>query len=111
MRRTNLREVQVIEVPFSNKRERIESHLTRLRKRVVRGSTGQREEFESILQIARALAQQDPKALSLLAKLVGRSSQARAMTRVMRRPKESVEDCDYRSMLFDPRAPLTKDGV
>ena len=105
-----MREIEVIEVSTSNKRERIQSHLTRLRKRVLRGSAGQREEFESILQIARTLAKQDPKALPQLAKMIGRSSQARAMTRVLRQPEESVEDCNHRSMLFDPRTPLTKDG-
>jgi hypothetical protein len=104
-----LPEIELIKVN-STTRERISSHLTRLRKRVVRGSTGQREEFETILQLARTLAKQDAKALPLLAKLIGRSSQSRAMTRVLTHQEDSVEECSYRSMLFDPRVPLTKDG-
>lgn len=103
-------EVEVIEVSSPNHRERVKSHLTLLRNRLTRGRDGQREEFDSILQIARILAKQDPNALPLLANLIGRSSQARAMNRVLRQTEESVEDCDYDSMLFDTRAPLTRDG-
>jgi len=102
--------LEVNEVSTSNKRKRSQSHLTRLRKRVVKGTAGQQNEFESILQIARILAEQDPKALPQLAKMIGRSSQARTITRVLRQFEESVEDCNYNSMLFDTRAPLTKDG-
>lgn len=103
-------EVEVIEVANSYARERTQSHLSRLRKQVAKGRAGQQEEFQSILQIARTLARQDPKALPQLARMIGRSSQARVMTRVLRQPKQSIEDCDGDSMLFDTQVPLTKDG-
>ena len=75
--------VTVIEVEDARK-ERVPSHFYILRKRVLGGRHLQREEFENILEIALIMARQDPKALPLLLRLVGRPAQFRSMGRVVR---------------------------
>jgi hypothetical protein len=100
--------VSVIEVEDGQK-ERVPSHLSTLRKRVSGGRRLQREEFENILRIAQIMARQDPKALPLLLRLVGRAAQFRAMGRVVRGNEPDALDYDE-AALFDHGAELTKDG-
>jgi hypothetical protein len=103
--------VVVIEVGKSRRVRRAPSRLSVLRRRVAGGQRAQREEFESIMEIAQVIARKDPKALPALIKLVGRSSQARVMSKVLRHDQDA-EDCEYeeRNALFDPFAPITPDG-
>lgn len=101
----------VIDVSKSRRGRHTPSYLSLLRKRVAGGQRVQREEFASIMEIARIIAKRDPKALPALIKLIGRSSQARVMNKVLRHDQD-VEDCEYeeRQALFDPSAPITPDG-
>lgn len=87
------------------------SLLSQLRRRVKDGRRAQQEEFECILDVARGIAERDPKALPALVKLVGREAQARAMTTVLHHPQDA-KSCSYDEwkVLFDTSAPLTKDG-
>lgn len=102
--------VAVIEVSEKARRKRIPSHLTRLRKRLLGGRPAQREEFDSILETGRILAKRDPKALPLLLRLVGRPTQARTLTRVLRSREDSDDGCDSDSVLFSSSVPLTRNG-
>jgi hypothetical protein len=104
-------EVTVIEVCKSRLAPRVPSRLSILRKRVAGGQRAQREEFASIMEIAQIIAKKDPKALPALIKLIGRSSQARVMNKVLRHDQDA-EDCEYeeRNALFDTSAPITPDG-
>jgi hypothetical protein len=101
-------EAVVIEV---DKPRRAPSRLSLLRKRVVGGRRAQREEFASIMEIARIIARKDPEALPALIKMIGRPAQARVMTKVLRHDQDA-EDCEYeeRNALFDTTAPITPDG-
>jgi hypothetical protein len=103
-------EVILLEVSESRRPERVPSHLSRLRKRLSGGRRAQREEFNSILEIAGILAKQDPKALPLLVRLIGRSVQARVMTHVLRQPDSSGFSCENDSMMFSSLIELTRDG-
>jgi hypothetical protein len=100
--------VTVTEVEAGQK-ERVPSHLSSLRKRLAGGRRLQREEFENILHIARIMARQDPQALPLLLRLVGRVAQIRGMARVVREKGPEVNDYDD-TALFDHGATLTRDG-
>jgi hypothetical protein len=100
--------VTVVEVTDARK-ERIASHLSRLRKSVSGGRRLQREQFENILEIARLMARQDPKSLPLLLRLFGRAAQTRAMANVIRERESDSLDYDE-AALFDHRAQLTKNG-
>jgi hypothetical protein len=104
-------DVEVIVVSESRRAPRPPSRLSVLRKRVTGGQRAQREEFASIMEIARIVARKDPQALPALIKLIGRSSQARVMNKVLRH-EQDAEDCEYeeRNALFDPSAPITPDG-
>jgi hypothetical protein len=104
-------DVVVIEVENSRRTRRAPSRLSLLRKRVAGGRRAQREEFASVMEIARIIARKDPRALPALVKLIGRSSQSRVMNKVLRHDQDA-EDCEYeeRNALFDPFAPITPDG-
>jgi hypothetical protein len=104
-------EVVVIEVGTSRRARRTPSRLSLLRKRVAGGQRAQREEFACIMEIAQIIARKDPKALPALIKLIGRTSQARVMNKVLRHDQDA-EDCWYeeRNALFDTTAPITPDG-
>ena len=104
-------DVEVVEVSESRRAPRPPSRLSVLRKRVSGGRRAQREEFASIMEIARIIARKDPEALPALIKLIGRSSQAHVMNKVLRHDQDD-EDCEYeeRNALFDPFAPITPDG-
>lgn len=104
-------DVVVIEVGKSRRGQRVPSRLSVLRRCVTGGRRAQREEFASIMEIAQIIARKDPKALHALIKLIGRSSQARVMNKVLRHDQD-VEDCEYeeRNGLFDTLAPITPDG-
>jgi len=101
----------VIEVGKSRRGRRAPSRLSLLRKRVAGGRRAQREEFARIIEIAQITARKDPKALPALIKLIGRSSQARVMNKVLRH-EQDTETCYYevRNALFDTTAPITPDG-
>jgi len=103
--------VVLIKVSESRRGTRAPSLLSLLRKRVAGGRRAQREEFECILEIAGVIAKKDPKGLTALVKLIGRATQTRAMTAVLRHPQDA-EDCEYEEdkVLFDTRAPITPDG-
>lgn len=105
------KEVVVIEVSKSRRAHQVPSRLSTLRKRVAGGRRAQREEFASIMEIAHVIARKDPKALPALIKLIGRTSQARVMNKVLRHDQDA-EDCEYeeRNALFDPFAPITPGG-
>ena len=104
-------DVEVILMSESQGAPRPPSRLSVLRKRVAGGRRAQREEFASIMEIAQIIARKDPQALPALIKLVGRSSQARVMNKVLRH-EQDAEDCEYeeRNALFDPFAPITPNG-
>jgi len=104
-------DVKVIVVSKSRRAPRPLSRLSALRRRAAGGQRAQREEFESIMEIARIIARKDPQSLPALIKLIGRSSQARVMNKVLRY-EQDAEDCEYeeRNALFDPFAPITPDG-
>jgi hypothetical protein len=104
-------DVVVIEVSKPRRARRPPSRLSVLRKCVAGGRPAQREEFASIMEIARIIARKDPKALPALIKLIGRSSQARVMNKVLRHDQDA-EHCGYeeRNALFNTTAPITPDG-
>ncbi|HEX8843471.1 MAG TPA: DUF6710 family protein [Pyrinomonadaceae bacterium] len=103
-------EIIVVEVGASGRARRIGSLLSRLRNRVRGGRQAQREEFESIIGLAKNIAKTDPAALPALVKLIGRGAQARAMTGVLRRPDDKVFHYLPEKVLFDIFAPITADG-
>jgi len=102
--------VTVIEVSRSARRDQATSHLTRLRKRVLGGRTAQRKEFDNILEVARITAKRDPKALASLLRLIGRTTQSRVMTNVLRHEDSVVLSCEPESTMFSSLAPLTRDA-
>lgn len=104
-------EVAIIDVGKSRRAPRAPSRLSFLRKRVSGGLRAQREEFANIMEIAQVIARKDPKALPALIKLIGRSSQARVMNKVLRHDQDA-ETCHYeeRNALFDTTVPITPDG-
>lgn len=102
--------VTVIEVSNSDRRDRVASHLTRLRKQVSGGRSAQRKEFDNILEIARITAKRDPKALPSLLRLIGRTTQSRVITNVLRHEDSVVLSCEPESMMFSDLVPLTRDG-
>ena len=83
--------------------------LKRLGERLRGNRLNRRDEFECILQIAHEITRHDPHALPSLVKLVGRSTQARAMTAVLCHPQDAYR-IRQELVMVGSIEPVTNDG-